>query len=297
MQLVDLERTVTVRDLLTHTSGLTYHFFEYGPVEQMYRDTELWSPKPLAAFVDDLLKLPLAFQPGTRWRYSVSHDVVAYLVEVLSGRPFDVFLQETLFEPLGMVDAGFHVPEHKLDRFASMYGSANLEESDMTATRWFGGAEAGINRRLEGPRDSQQSQKHNVLRGGVGLVSTASDYWRFCQMLLNGGELDGARVLGRKTIELISANHLAPELMPFESAGIANPGLGYGLGFSVILDPGQAENMGSVGTTSWSGAATTNFWIDPTEELIGVHMSQYQPNGYHLIGPDFRVAVYQAIVD
>lgn len=294
---VDLEREVTIRDLLTHTSGLTYHFLENGPVEAMYREAAASSQKPLAEFVADLLELPLAFQPGTVWRYSVAHDVVAHLVEIMSGQPLDVYLHERLFEPLGMVDTGFYVPHDKLERFTAQYGSGDVGEPDMTVTKWFGGAAMGINRLLSGPLDSLESAPHNVFRGGHGLVSTAADYRRFCQMLLNKGEYDGKRLLGRKTIELMTSNHLTADLMPFEIGGEYVPGYGYGLGFGVLLDVAQRQSVGSEGEFNWGGAANTEFWIDPKEELIGILMAQFQPNGYHLITEDFRVMAYQSIVD
>jgi CubicO group peptidase (beta-lactamase class C family) len=297
VQLVDLEREVTIRDLLTHTSGLTYHFLEYGPVEEMYRAAGVSSQKPLRDFVDDLLRLPLAVQPGTTWRYSVAHDVVAYLIEIISGQPLDVYLHDNLFEPLGMVDTGYYVPEDKLDRFAAMYGSCELMEPDVTVTRWYGEAMDGVNKLLAGARNCLESAPHDVFRGGHGLVSTAPDYMRFCQMLLNSGELDGVRVLSRKTVELMTANQLKPELLPYEIGGVYSPGYGYGLGFNVLMDVGQCGTLGSRGEYGWGGAASTSFWIDPREEFIGISMAQYMPNGYHLIGADFRVTAYQAIVD
>ncbi|MFN2271690.1 MAG: serine hydrolase domain-containing protein, partial [Anaerolineae bacterium] len=297
LQLVDLAREVTIRDLLTHTSGLTYPWLEYGPVEEMYRSMSSVEDKPLADFVDDLLQLPLAFQPGTRWRYSLAHDVVARLIEIMSGQPLDAYLRENLFEPLGMVDTAFYVPEDKLDRFAAMYGSCSLMDPDVTVTRWYGDAMAGVNQLLADPRDCLESAPHQVFRGGHGLVSTAPDYMRFCQMLLNNGELDGVRILGRKSIELMTANHLKPELLPFEIGGVYSPGYGYGLGVNVLLDVGQCETLGSPGEYGWGGAANTDFWIDPQERLIGVLMAQYMPSGLHMIAPDFRVTAYQAIVD
>lgn len=297
VQLVDLEREVTIHDLLTHTSGLTYHFLEYGPVEEMYRVAGVSSQKPLADFIDDLLRLPLAVQPGTTWRYSVAHDVVAYLIEIISGQPLDVYLHDNLFEPLGMVDTGYYVPEDKLDRFAAMYGSCELMEPDVTVTRWYGEAMDGVNKLLAGARNCPESAPHGVFRGGHGLVSTAPDYMRFCQMLLNSGELDGVRVLGRKTVELMTANQLKPELLPYEIGGVYSPGYGYGLGFNVLMDVGQCGTLGSLAGYGWGGAASTTFWIDPREEFIGISMAQYMPNGYHLIGADFRVTAYQAIVD
>ncbi len=296
-ELADLGREVTVRDLLIHTSGLSYHVFEYGRVEQMYREQGICSEKPLTEFVADLLKLPLALQPGTSYRYSFSYDVVAHLIEIMSHQPLDIYLRENLFDPLGMVDTGYYVPRENLDRFTAMYGSGEFLDPDMTVTRWFEGAIAGVNRRLVGPTDCLESAPHNVFRGGHGLVSTAPDYLRFCQMLLNKGELDGGRILGRKSVELMTVNHMAPELLPTEMAGIYSPGIGVGLGFSVVMDVGQTQNVGSLGEFGGGGAAGTSFWIDPVEEIIGVQMSQFQPGGHHLIGTDFKVMAYQAVVD
>jgi CubicO group peptidase (beta-lactamase class C family) len=295
--LVDLERPVTVGHLLPHTSGLTYHFLEYGPVEQLYREMRVCSEKPLADFVEDLLRLPLAFQPGTAYRYSYAHDVVAHLVQILSDRPLDVYLQETFFEPLGMVDTGYWVPPDKLDRLATMYGTGDVIDPHMSWSRWYEGAESAGSRRIDGPMARLIVRPHEVFRGGHGLVSTAMDYYRFCQMLLNGGELDGARVLGRKTIELMASNALHPSLLPYEIGGFGFAGYGYGLGLRTLLDVGQAQIPGSVGEYGWSGAANTYFWIDPVEQMIGVEMAQFQPNGFFSLANDVRVAAYQAIVD
>jgi CubicO group peptidase (beta-lactamase class C family) len=215
----------------------------------------------------------------------------------MSGQSVDAYLHENVFEPLGMVDTGYYVRQDKLDRLAAMYGTGRFLEPDMTATKWYEDPEVAGNRVLATSTDSLESSPHNVFRGGHGLVSTAQDYYRFCQMLLNGGELEGSRILGRKTIELMVANHLAPELMPYEIGGVYSPGYGYGLGFSALLDLAQSQCPGSEGVYGWGGAASTDFWIDPQEELIGVQMAQFQPAGYHPIGEDFKVAAYQAIVD
>jgi CubicO group peptidase (beta-lactamase class C family) len=297
IKLVDLEREVTVRDLLIHTSGLTYHWWEYGSVEQMYRDEKVFSNKPLHEFIADLMKLPLAFQPGTQWRYSVSVDVVGYLIELLSGQTLDEFLLNNMFKPLGMVDTGFYVPREKLDRFSAEYGSCYLGLPGMTKSKWFGDAENGVNELLNSPTDSLESSPHKVLRGGHGLVSTVTDYLRFCQMLLNKGELNGKRHLSRKTVELITANHIASELMPLDLGGDELYGYGFGLGFRVMTDVGIGQTMSSKGEFGWAGAACTYFWIDPVEEFIGIQMAQFQPGSHHLIADDFRVTAYQAIVD
>ena len=296
-KLEELQRPVTIRDLLTHTSGLTYHFLEYGPVEAFYREAVGLSQGSLSEFVARVCQAPLAFQPGTSFRYSVAHDVVAHLVEIISGLPFDVFLRERLFEPLGMEDTGFWVPDQDLDRFCAMYGSVTIDEWQTSLISWYGLAMQGANRLLDGPRDSRYSLPHNECRGGTGLVSTAADYLRFCQMMLNWGELGGERILGRKTVELMVTNHLAPGLLPYELGDVYSPGYGFGLGMRVLMDVGQCMAPGSVGEYGWAGAASTYFWIDPAEELIGILMAQFQPPGIHPLREDFRVVVYQAIVD
>ncbi len=296
-ELVDLKREITIRDLLIHTSGLTYHCLEYGPVEAKYRKTSVSSEKPLSGLITDVLKQSLAFQPGTCWRYSVSTDVVAYLLEILSGKSLDVFLRETLFEPLKMADTGYYVPPEKLNRFAAEYGAGDLWAPQMTVTKLYKDAENGVNVLLSSPTDSLESNPHTIFRGGTGLVSTARDYLRFCQMLLNKGEFAGKRFLSRKTIELMTTNQLPPELLPFEIAGSYYLGYGFGLGFRVLTNLGQCQTLGSVGEYGWFGASGTYFWVDPEEEFIGIQMAQFQPGGYHPIAAAFRVLAYQSIVD
>jgi CubicO group peptidase (beta-lactamase class C family) len=178
-----------------------------------------------------------------------------------------------------------------------MYGTADVIEPEMRITRLYEDVETAGSHLLDGPTATLMTRPHNVLRGGHGLVSTALDYYRFCQMLLNGGELDGARILGRKTVELMAANHLPSALMPYEIGDVYRSGYGYGLGLRVLLDVGQAQLPGSVGEYGWGGAASTYFRIDPQEQFIGVQMAQFQPNGFYQFASDFRVAAYQAIVD
>lgn len=297
LNLVDLQRPVTIRDLLAHTSGLTYPFLEYSPVEALYRQMDFVTEMTLAEFVAGILEFPLAFQPGSSFRYGTSHDVVAYLVEIMSGQPLDVFLKENLFEPLGMMDTGFSVAKEKLGRFAALYGSGDLMDPGMTVTKWYGDADKGIHKLLADPMDCLESRPHKAFRGGHGLVSTAPDYLRFCQMMLNRGVLDGQQLLGRKTVEVMTANHLLPALLPYEIGGTYSPGYGCGLGFSVLMDIGQCQTVGSEGEFGWGGAASTDFWINPKEDLIGIQMAQFMPKGYHLINQDFRVAAYQSIID
>lgn len=285
MKLEPLKRAVTVHDLLTHTAGLTYNFNTYGPVEEMCRERGIrvmdreWS---LAEFVKELLDLPLALQPGTAWRYSFAYDVLSHLVELISGRPFDVYLREEIFQPLGMADTGFYIPVEKQDRFATLYGRD--PKTGQTSLR------------IEGPQDSLGSAPHNVLRGGGNLASTAPDYWRFCQMLLNNGELEGVRLLGRKTLELMLTNHLPLQLLPYEIGGRHQCGYGYGLGFGMVMDVAQSQQPGSVGLYWGGGAAGTYFWNDPQEQLTGILMMQALGNALP-IHAAMRVTTYQAIVD
>jgi CubicO group peptidase (beta-lactamase class C family) len=297
IRLEPLKTPVTIQHLLTHTSGLTYHFLEYGPVEDMYRAAGgLLSDGTLSEFADDVCQLPLALQPGTAFRYSVGLDVCARLVEIISGQPFDRYLRENLFEPMNMVDTGFWVPEGQHQRAATMYGTKPIRDADYRSSVANQLALEGKYRRLAGPHDGLESAPHRVLRGGHGLVSTTHDYYQFCRMLLNKGELGGVRILGRKTWELMARNHLAPELLPYELANINAPGHGFGLSMRVLEDPGVAGLPGSVGEFGWGGAAATYFWIDPAEELIGLVMAQVQQNLIPLSAA-FRIAAYAAIVD
>lgn len=291
---VDLDRPVTVWNLLTHTSGLSYPFFGYGPTEEFYRNRKVRTKKSLEGFIADLLEVPLAFQPGTAFRYSFSHDVIALLAEKISGMPFDELLNQRVLGPVRMVDTGFYVPSKNLPRFASMYGAGTVETHELLSDLWKS-AQTGKNELLADARDSFESRPHNVFRGGSGLVSTITDYFRFCQMLLNKGELDGHRILGKKTVEFMTDNHLPEETLPYEMNGVPHPGKGYGLGFGVVTNVAKTMTLGSVGSYGWGGAASTYFWIDPAEEMIGIQMAQFQPNGFHPIREDFRVTAYQAI--
>jgi CubicO group peptidase (beta-lactamase class C family) len=289
MKLEPLQRPITIRDLLTHTAGLTYSNNKQGPVEEMYREcgmTIMDRERSLSELVEMVAELPLAFQPGTAWRYSTAHDVAAYLVELISGQTFDAYLQERILQPLGMVDTGFRVPPEKQDRFATLYFPDYFP--DWRTRRG--------SQRVAGPHDSLESAPHHILRGGVGLVSTARDYWRFCQMLLNNGELEDVRLLGRKTLELMLTNHVSPQLLPIYAAGLPWPGYGYGLGVAVLMDVAESQWPGSVGEYWWAGAAGTYFWNDPREQLTGILMVQgwkYPPP----VWVAMHVTAYQAIVD
>ena len=281
LELANLEREITIRHLLTHTSGLSYGSDENDPLDKMYQK-RIWrvlEQKPdttLERMVQELAWLPLAHQPGSAWRYSMATDVLGYLVQAVSGMGFDDFLKQRIFEPLGMVDTDFYVPEEKIERFAANYGP---------------GEEGGL-KVIDAPATSRFARPTRHPSGGGGLVSTASDYVRFAHMLLNKGELDGVRLLGRKTIELMTMNHLPDEFHPFE-----DPSRGFGLGVSVLTDVARSQTLGSVGTYGWGGAANTVFWVDPQEELIGLLLLQFMPSDTYPVESDFKVLVYQALVD
>jgi CubicO group peptidase (beta-lactamase class C family) len=286
LQLVEQEWAMTMRDLFLHTSGLPHHALARSPIEQLYHQAELTSAgRSLHKMVQTLVSLPLACQPGSRWWYGLSHDVLGYLVEVMSGMPFDVFLQQRIFTPLGMQDTGFELPSEKLERLATVYGRA----------------ECGGLVRIEMPVPDTNSEPRPFLSGGGGLVSTATDYLRFAQMLLNGGELDGTRLLSRKTVELMTCNHLSPSLLPFclgvRSLDRLGQGHGFGLGVRVMIDVAQAGVLGSAGEYGWAGAASTLVWIDPKEEMICLLLPQLMPSGLYPIDHQFKVLAYQAIVD
>lgn len=277
MDVEPTEREMTIHDLLCHTSGFSGGFDpQNNPVDALYIKERVRDPNgTLKDMIAKLARLPLANHPGREWRYSLSTTVLGYLVQVISGMTFDVYLQKKIFEPLGMTDTGFHVPPEKHARLAAMHGPMDRNMENYTA---------------------RFLQPATFFSGEGGLVSTAFDYLRFSRMLLNRGELDGARLLSRKTLELMTTNHLAPELLPYRLSGVAQYGLGFGLGFSVVMDIGQAAILGSVGTHGWGGLFNTIFWVDPKEELIGLLMTQYsvpqQP-----IRQEFRTLVYQAIDD
>jgi CubicO group peptidase (beta-lactamase class C family) len=274
MQVAPLERDITIRHLLTHTSGLTYGLFSNTPVDSLYLKAEVLSNEgTLKDMIDKLSHIPLLYQPGSTWHYGVSIDVLGYFVEVLSDMPFDQFLAQRIFQPLDMKDTGFYVPEDKVHRFAANYGPD--ENGGITV--------------IDKPTTSAFAKPTRFFSGGGGLVSTASDYIRFAQMLLNGGELEGTRLLGRKTVEFMMTNHLPEEL-------VVSPGVGFGLGFAVITDVVKTGILGSEGLSFWLGAANTYFWIDPQEELITMVWTQFIPAEYYPLANEFRVLAYQAIV-
>lgn len=266
-------REMTIEDLLRHTSGLCYGWFPRPQVDRFYREMHvLTRQQTLAEFVDKLGPLPLKHHPGTCWEYSVSSNVVARLIEVISGKPFDVYLNERLILPLEMHDTSFHVSGHKKERFAELYTRAddgNLEPHDFRESEGY----------LRGPV---------LFSGGSGLVSTALDYLRFCQMMLNGGELDGTRFLREETVQMMTRDHLGDNCR-----GASSRGYGFGLGFAVATDPERTDT--SEGEYYWGGVAGTRFWIDPRQRLIGIYMVQILPHTGLTFGQDFKQQVYEAL--
>jgi CubicO group peptidase (beta-lactamase class C family) len=274
IELVPAARPITIQDLLRHTSGLTYEFRGSGPVHKQYTAAKIYSRNQTnAGQVTSLSKIPLLHQPGTRWEYSRSTDVLGRLVEVLSGLSLGAYLQQRIFSPLGMPDTAFYVPEPKLARLAEAFAKD---------------PDSGAAVQLVNVSDAPQFES-----GGGGLVSTAYDYARFLQMLLNRGTLDGERFLSRKTIELMTADHLGPIT---GAPDLLLPGYGFGLGFAVRLQAGIAHVPGSVGQYFWGGLAGTTFWVDPAEQLFAIMLIQ-APGQRDYFRTLFRDLVYSAFAD
>jgi CubicO group peptidase (beta-lactamase class C family) len=283
------ERPMQVVDLLRHTSGLTYGFQYRSNVDAAYRQLDLEAfhgERDLQGLIEALVKAPLEFSPGTAWNYSISTDVVGYLVQKIAGKPLDVVLQERIFDPLRMVDTGFFVREDQQPRFAACYeatpqGGMKLQD------------DPGTSAFLAPPR---------LLSGGGGLVSTAADYLRFAQMLLNGGVLDEARILAPATLKLMRANHLpgGGDLTRHSRSLFsesAYSGVGFGLGFAVVFDPPQTLLPSSVGEFYWGGMASTGFWVDPVEDVIAIFMTQLLPSSATAVRRELRTLVYSALVE
>jgi CubicO group peptidase (beta-lactamase class C family) len=289
MDLVPAERDITFRDLLTHTSGLTYGMMEANAVDALYRQKEggvdfQTSTATLKEVVERAASFPLIAQPGKAWNYSISTDVLGYLVEVVSGQPFEKFLAEKVIKPLGMVDTDFHVPKDKHERFAANYQVGPDGKLQV----------------IDDPTKSRYLAPRSVNSGGGGLVSTASDYLRFAKFMLNKGELDGVRLLGRKTVELMTSNHLPGDMADMGMPRFSESpyyGIGFGLGFSVMINPAKAQIVGSPGEYAWGGAASTAFWCDPVEDMAVVLLTQLMPSSTYPIRRELRVLTYQAIVD
>jgi CubicO group peptidase (beta-lactamase class C family) len=273
-------RPMQIRDVMSHTSGLTYDFLEDFPVAEQYRAKRLMNDptRTLEQLIDELATIPLAFVPGTMWHYSLGTDVTARLIEVISGQKLGDFLQERLFGPLGMTDTAFGVPESERNRISAMYGLPDLIAENMTMSTLAGAFAAGDVGRREVESTYPSDAADVFQRGGLGLFGTGSDYMRFANMLLSGKSEDGTRIIGRKTLELMHTNHLAPALLPFATAGVPTLGYGFGLGSRVAMDIGQSALAGSPGEFGWAGAPKTDFWVDPVEEIVGVLMTQHMPS-------------------
>jgi CubicO group peptidase (beta-lactamase class C family) len=282
------DRPMTVRDLMSHMSGLTYGNDPSHPLDQAYQAQKIGGREEgdtLKSMVDKLAKLPLKFSPGTRWHYSLSTDVLGYLVEVMSGVPFDRYLKENIFNPLGMVDTGFHLPKEKVARFAANYN----RQLDKTLSL------------QDDPENSPYLKPKTYFSGGGGLVSTVADYLRFCQMLVNEGTLDGIRILGHSTLKLMHLNHLpgGQDLVNLALGAFsetANEGIGFGLGFAVSLGEVASQSI-SAGDYYWGGAASTIFWIDPQEKMVVIFMTQLMPSATFDFRGQLKSMIYPAIMD
>lgn len=269
---------VTVEHLLTHTSGLTYGFFGDSAVDRLYnQEHPLASAADLEDFARRVAELPLLANPGTRWNYSVSTDVLGRVVEVASGQAFDAFVSARILDPLGMDDTSFWPPAEKRGRFVASYAKV---DGRLVAT--------------ESPVDGDYTPPP-FPSGGGGLTSTASDYIRFAQMLLEGGSLDGVRILAPETVARMSANRLPDALVPIELGAFLSPGYGFGLGFAVMLDAGASPEPDHDGVFRWAGAANTFFWIDPEAELVGMVWTQFMPFAAYDLEREFQTLVYDAL--
>jgi CubicO group peptidase (beta-lactamase class C family) len=278
MVVEDAKSPIRIIDLFMHTSGFSYGFSN-SEVDKLYQKM---LSKPDELNRDNILtkfaELPLTHQPGTAWNYGVSTDIIGFLVEKLSGKKLGEYMQETIFRPLGMKDTGFYVPADKVDRLTQIYTADKTGQTIVMEKEPVG--------------DFMSDPKiHNA---GGGLVSTMQDYFTFAQMMLNGGEINGVRILGRKTVEYMSSNHLPKNLIPYSKT---SQGEGYGLAMSVTVDPEMAGFMTSKGDFGWGGAASTYFRVDPEEQIVMISMAQFVPIGFHRYHDDFRNLVYQALID
>jgi CubicO group peptidase (beta-lactamase class C family) len=274
----------TMQELMTHSAGFVYGFFGETPVDKEYRRLGVMQSKSLREFIEKLAKIPLAYQPGTKWVYSASMDIQGYIIERLSAQTLPDFMQDHIFKPLGMKDSGFVVPADKRGRLVTVYRSN--EKGEVIPAPGFGG---------------EYTEQPGMPSGGGGLVTTAEDYFRFAEMLAGGGELNGVRILSPASVQLMSTNHLAASLLTGEfgiGAQVMRPGLGYGYDCAVEYDPLEANLPDGRGTFFWDGAAGTWFWIDPTNDVVFIGMVQ------RVLGPDSpqveyqsRPVVYQALVN
>ena len=302
-----LIRDITIRDLATHTSGLSYAINDPDPVSNLYRERKIFpyyypnqeggfegakSYEDICAFSSSVAEIPLKHQPGTQWTYSIGMDILGCVIEKASKLPFDKFLRQKIFDPLNMNDTAFMVPEDKKHRYTSLYGFAPILRSFIPEMADSIDPKA-LTELLVQRDECPYLMESVVFDGGSGLVSTAEDYMKFAQMLLKNGKAGNTRVLGRKSIELLSSNHLSEEIT---SQKQYPRGKGFGITVGVTLDPGLAGEYGSKGNFYWGGAASTTFWVDPKEELTALFMTQLLVNP-HGTGDKFRTLVYQAIED
>ena len=273
------DRPITIEHLLTHTSGLTYGFFGDSPVDRLYSESGFFTHAVgLEDFARQAAALPLLASPGDRWNYGVSTDILGRVVEVASGRPFDAFLRERILEPLGMDDTGFVVPADKRDRFTGHYQPQD-----------------GALQLVDSPVDGEYTRAPAWLSGGGGLTSTASDYIRFAQMLLQDGQLEGVRILAPESVRTMRANRLPEALVPIQLGTFLSPGYGFGLGFAVVVDAESSPEPDNDGVFRWAGAANTFFWIDPEAELIGMVWTQLNPFAAYDLEREFQTLVYEAL--
>jgi CubicO group peptidase (beta-lactamase class C family) len=283
------DQPVTFRHGLSHTGGLTYGGTNH-PVDKVYRREQIMrregEGETLTTFMEKLSRVPLMYEPGTRWMYSLSTDVCGALVEIISGQRFDQYLQEHIFDPLGMVDTSFSVAPEKVDRFAANY----QRQPDKTL------------KLIDDPENSTYLREPTFFSGGGGLTGTIADYGRFCEMLRRGGELDGERILGPRTIDLMRKNHLAGGAGNLSTMAVgafsetAYDGVGFGLGFATTLGEVEAGTLGA-GDYYWGGAASTIFWVDPVEDLYAVFMTQLMPSATFNFRGQLKNIIYSAIVD
>ncbi len=286
LKLVEQDPPMTLYHLLTHTSGLSYGWFFDNPVEDLYRQvvpTLFQRQQSLAEAIDEIARLPLLFQPGTQWRYSYATDVIGRVIEVVADMPLADFFEERIFKPLGMVDTAFHVPPEKCHRLAPLYMSEHLYNPIVPSPETI-------------PLLGDVTTITRCPSGGGGLVSTLADYLAFCNCLLDEGAYEGGRLLGRKTLAWMTANHMPAAWLPIKM-GANTLDHGFGLGFRVATSLGAARSLTSVGEYGWGGAAQTYFWIDPAEQLIGLMMTQLLPVDPYPVQERFRNLAYQAVVN
>ncbi len=292
------KRPMNILDLLTHTSGLSYSFYSNSPVSALYHKSKFGDASvSLAEAVDDVATLPLACDPGARWNYGVGIDVAGRIAEVVSGQKLGDLLQERLFAPLGMADTGFAVPQEKRSRLAAMYGREDPFTSGKSLMQSLGDWMQGVNANVDVSKTYPVDRPDTFQRGGHGLFGTTDDYFRFAQMLCNGGVFEGRRIIGRKTLELMHSNHLPLSLLPLTLDGLPiEPGYGFGLGSRVAIDPSGFCKPGSVGDFGWAGAAKTYYWVDPVEKVVALFMTQSLWS-FDLPEMDLAAIAYGAIED